>query len=44
MNDRKDKKTETWARLRLSLDAWAVASALAAALLVRAGVLKHVPW
>ena len=29
---------------RLSLDTWAVAIALAAALLVRAGLLKHIPW
>ncbi len=29
---------------RLSLDAWAVAAALLLALLVRTGVLKHVPW
>jgi hypothetical protein len=29
---------------RLSLDAWAVATALVLALLVRTGVLKHVPW
>ena len=28
----------------LSLDGWAVALALAAALLVRIGVLKHIPW
>jgi len=28
----------------LSLDGWAVALALAAALLVRLGVLKHIPW
>lgn len=28
----------------LSLDTWAVLLALAAALLVRAGVLSHVPW
>ncbi len=28
----------------LTLDGWAVAAALLAALLVRAGVLKHVPW
>jgi len=33
-----------WSRFRLSLDTWAVAIALAAALLVRAGVLKHIPW
>jgi hypothetical protein len=29
---------------RLSLDAWAVAAAFTLALLVRVGVLKHVPW
>ena len=29
---------------RLSLDSWAVVVALLAALLVRAGVFKHVPW
>jgi hypothetical protein len=29
---------------RLSLDAWAVAAAFVLALLVRAGILKHVPW
>jgi hypothetical protein len=29
---------------RLSLDTWAVLVALLAALLVRAGVLKHIPW
>jgi len=29
---------------RFSLDTWAVFLALLAALLVRAGVLKHVPW
>jgi hypothetical protein len=28
----------------LSLDTWAVLIALAAALLIRAGVLPHVPW
>jgi hypothetical protein len=28
----------------LSLDTWAVLVALLAALLVRAGVLKHIPW
>lgn len=31
-------------RWRLSLDAWAVVVALLAALLVRFGVFKHVPW
>lgn len=29
---------------RLSLDSWAVVAALLAALLIRAGVFKHVPW
>jgi hypothetical protein len=28
----------------LSLDAWAVLAAFAAALLIRAGVFKHIPW
>ncbi|MGB2624697.1 MAG: hypothetical protein WA857_19825 [Candidatus Acidiferrum sp.] len=31
---------KTW----LSLDAWAVLLALLAALLVRVGVFKHIPW
>jgi len=38
------KSSGIWARFGMSLDTWAVASALAAALLVRAGVLKHIPW
>jgi hypothetical protein len=29
---------------QLSLDSWAVLLALAVAVLVRAGVFKHVPW
>jgi hypothetical protein len=29
---------------RLSPDAWAVTAAFVLALLVRVGVLKHVPW
>lgn len=32
---------EKW---RLSLDSWAVVVAFLAALLIRAGVFKHVPW
>ncbi|HKW33830.1 MAG TPA: hypothetical protein VJN92_12555 [Candidatus Acidoferrum sp.] len=32
------------AKWRLSLDSWAVVLALLAALLVRAGILKHIPW
>jgi hypothetical protein len=39
-----EKNSAMGARFRLSLDAWAVASALLIALLVRAGVLKHIPW
>jgi hypothetical protein len=29
---------------KLSLDTWAVLVAFLAALLIRAGVLKHIPW
>jgi hypothetical protein len=29
---------------RLSLDSWAVLAALVAALLVRAGIVKTIPW
>jgi len=32
------------ARRLLSLDGWAVFLALLAALLVRVGVVKHIPW
>jgi hypothetical protein len=35
-------KTES--RWKLSLDTWAVVVALLLALLVRTGVLKHIPW
>jgi hypothetical protein len=28
----------------LSLDSWAVLAALLAALLIRAGALRHIPW
>ena len=41
------QKTEgAWGHNRwlLTLDGWAVAAALFAALLVRAGILKHIPW
>jgi hypothetical protein len=31
-------------RFRISLDVWAVASAFALTLLVRVGLLKHIPW
>jgi hypothetical protein len=33
-------KSKGW----LSLDSWAVLIAFAAALLIRTGVFKHVPW
>jgi hypothetical protein len=29
---------------RISLDSWAVVFSLVAALLIKLGVLKHVPW
>jgi hypothetical protein len=29
---------------QLSLDSWAVVLALALALLIRAGVVRHIPW
>jgi len=35
------KEKERW---NLSLDTWAVIVALFAALLIRTGVFKHVPW
>jgi hypothetical protein len=31
-------------KLRLSLDTWAVAIAFLLALIVRAGLVKHIPW
>lgn len=39
-----EKAVEVKKPWRLSLDSWAVLIALFAALLVRAGVLKHIPW
>ena len=38
------KSVKTGKRWKVSLDSWAVLLALLAALLVRAGVFKHVPW
>jgi hypothetical protein len=35
---------KTGNRWKLSLDTWAVLAAFLAALLVRAGVFKHIPW
>jgi hypothetical protein len=31
-------------RPKISLDTWAVIFALAAAALIRSGVIKHIPW
>lgn len=31
-------------RKRISLDTWAVLFALVAAVLIRTGILKHIPW
>jgi hypothetical protein len=38
------KAVQTQSRWKLSLDTWAVIAAFLAAILIRAGVLKHVPW
>jgi hypothetical protein len=35
-----EQKKARW----LSLDSWAVLAAFAAALLIRTGVFKHIPW
>jgi hypothetical protein len=37
-------RVDSGKKWRVSLDAWAVLAAFAAALLIRAGVLKHIPW
>ena len=37
-------KVEEGKRRRISLDTWAVAFSLVVALLIKFGVLKHVPW
>ena len=39
-----DTKTEKKTNKLLSLDTWAVLTAFVVALLIRAGVFKHVPW
>jgi hypothetical protein len=39
-----EKAVNAGSRWRLSLDTWAVLAAFLAALLIRAGVFKHVPW
>lgn len=42
--NRTDESTFKTNRWQLSLDSWAVVAALLAALLIRVGVFKHVPW
>jgi hypothetical protein len=39
-----DKSLTIGKKWILSLDTWAVVAALVAALLIRVGVFKHVPW
>ena len=45
-NENKTDATQEVAarRPKLSLDTWAVLFALAAATLIRSGVIKHIPW
>ena len=37
-------KLETFRHRIFSLDTWAVLAAFVAALLIRIGVVKHIPW
>ena len=37
-------KPKPFQRLRLTLDGWAVAAALALALLIRLNLIRRVPW
>jgi hypothetical protein len=39
-----EKKTETPSVKKISWDTWAVLAAFGAALLIRFGVVKHIPW
>jgi len=39
-----DKKLEKSSVTKLSWDTWAVLAAFVAALLIRFGVVKHIPW
>ena len=38
------REVNAGSRWKLSLDAWAVVVAFVAALLIRAGVFRHIPW
>lgn len=39
-----DKKAEKSSASKISWDTWAVLAAFIAALLIRFGVVKHIPW
>jgi hypothetical protein len=39
-----DKKSEKSSATQISWDTWAVLAAFIAALLIRFGVVKHIPW
>ncbi len=39
-----DKKAEKPSAIKFSWDTWAVLAAFVAALLIRFGVVKHIPW
>ena len=39
-----DKKSEKSPAAKISWDTWAVLAAFLAALLIRFGVVKHIPW
>jgi hypothetical protein len=39
-----EKKSEKSSTTKISLDTWAVLAAFIAALLIRFGVVKHIPW
>jgi hypothetical protein len=43
-NAEQNKTAITAVRLGLSLDVWAVITALILAVMVRTGILKHIPW
>jgi hypothetical protein len=44
MRQNTESPTAAESRWKLSLDSWAVLFALLAALLIRVGILKHIPW
>ena len=40
----REKKAESSSAKKISWDTWAVLAAFVAALLIRLGVVKHIPW